>query len=270
MLSAAQYAGMAICASVPLNRLMQDMEMFKRLMETQKQHTVLLSLIPNYQFARNMSLSTDHPLLLDGELMSETEFMATARATGNAPLIAFLLTMKVQLSSYFHDYMAGQQHAWALLRSDLSSLSPGTEANYLLRAGLVLAAIPQRRRATGKAKKLLAQLQVIATRSPGVGRNKATLLEAWIKSTEGDHDMALFDQSIHGAGEELLWNEQGLACELAASACESIDRPKSLGYLEKAAVAYEKWEASTKVKHVLRRLGTASASTHILPPQERQ
>lgn len=146
MLSAAQYAGMAICASVPLNRLMQDMEMFKRLMEIQKQHTVLLFLIPNYQFARNMSLSTDHPLLLDGELMSETEFMATARATGNAPLIAFLLTMKVQLSSYFHDYMAGQQHAWALLRSDLSSLSPGTEANYLLHAGLVLAAIPQRRR----------------------------------------------------------------------------------------------------------------------------
>jgi len=259
MLSAAMYAGVAVNASVPLPKLLEDLTAFLGLMKLHKQINMIQFLRPNMQFVKNLMGQCDDPCVLSGDIMDGELALEEAIKTQNSTIISVIHLVKLALSSFFQQYEAAERASIELSKCGVESFASFSKAAYWLHEGLVSVALSkkQSRRRLGTARRNLKRLKALASRSKSNFLNKVFLLEAEIASVTGQFHQSLlkYDDAIALAEKEELWNEVGLAGERAASALERRGRRnEACAYLETAIAAYKHWGAFAKVAEVSEKL----------------
>lgn len=251
MLNAAIYGAVALMASVPLDKLYDDMKMFVELSELHKQEAMKLCLLPCLYVVSNFANPTGAPTELSGPAMSEEELWACAMAPNNEVLMAFMLRLKMMLASYFHQYEATRDLVKQLKKYDKVGAAPQDQVVSLWHPGLSYACKCPSAKCLKTARKYLKDLKQMAIHNPAGLTNKVLLLEAVITSNSDCFDEGKFLESIEYARAEQLWNEEGLAYEHLATAALKAGRTDTarMSY-EKAIAAYEKWGAHAKVADV--------------------
>ena len=101
MLCAAAYTALSINASIPLSTVIEDGEIFLKLMESYRQTNVVQFMSVNLQFCLNMaSAECDNPVELSGRYMNE-ELFRTRQSVNNPLAIAVLDKATIQVACFF-------------------------------------------------------------------------------------------------------------------------------------------------------------------------
>jgi hypothetical protein len=252
MLSGALYSFIGLFASTQLSKLIVAMRSFIKISQLYKQETMATIQRPSMQCALNFSTPTANPSVLTGEVLVEDEYLQQAKTSSNKSFLPIFLLYKILVTSWFHDYRAGEKAIKAIHKCNLDCFSAPNFILLYLHQGLICAALARGgdRSRIRTTRSCLKKLHFYASYCSANVMSKIRLLEAevCVYEIKIDEAMTKYDEAWHLAHNEELWNECGLICECASRALVYAGRTSEANYmLQKAIAAYQEWGATTKV-----------------------
>ena len=189
----------------------------------------------------------------------EERWLEAIRLGGNLTTLAYYQVTKLQLALLFRDPDTALRMGGEGMANHDAVLSQIQSAELHLYYGLVLAALLRdKSRATRRYKRTLASCRRTCARH---ARDCADNYEPWhllleAEAASGDAVLTLYDRAIESARRYHQPNIEALAAELAArSQLAAGRRTVAQAYLREALSAYERWQATAKVAHLVKEFG---------------
>lgn len=201
------------------------------------------------------SASSDDPLVLTGEVMSEAETMKAIE--GKHPIsLAWIWLMKHMLAVYFGRFDEAKVMA-SNIKASMSCLGavlPFIPYTHLFLEGLAAAALSRTQKLEGKrARQILDKLKSNRHVTCRNFDNKIALMEAEMATSRGDRVVAKakYEESAEMAHQDGFLHEEALAYELLGRALLRWEElQQGCDFLESAKSLYGQWGAFSKVKQL--------------------
>ncbi|MBN3869207.1 AAA family ATPase [Nostoc sp. JL33] len=209
----------------------------------------------------NLLNLAEHPTILSGEALQETEFLSLLRSANDGYGLYIFYLYKLMLCFLFGEMEAANNHAIEVRRYFMAGAGLVSEpAFYFYDSLLALAQLNQQLDETSEGLQRVAQnqmqLQHWAHYAPVNYQHKVDLVEAEKYRVLGKKYEAgdWYDRAIAGAKANGYIQEQALANELAAKFYLDWGKEKvAVAYMQEAYYCYAHWGAKAKVEDLEKR-----------------
>ena len=263
--NAASYCDVGFFGCLPLPKLVEDARTFVRIAQRRQQVASQNLLDPFLQFGLNMTTSEGEDGTFSGSALNAETAVEDALKAKHETWYCLLWGVQLVYASIMGDYRQALHFAELFRKNPPKSpLTMSQGVSICLHSGIaysetIESAMDPKR---GYLKKSLNRLRQYSKTSVNFG-NKVLILEgarlASRKNFKGATEK--YKESIAGSQAEGLWNDIGLAYELASRSFFRLrDEKSGLSCLKSAARAYYAWGATTKVNKLVEKINALAPS----------
>jgi hypothetical protein len=241
-----------------LQTVVDDCEVYAKLMRELKQETVLDSLLPIHQLALNLMGQSSHRVVLTGRALDEAQLRKRVTEKKTTPAIEQQIDrFKIMAAVLFGEY----EIAFALTQQSLAKIDkmlPGAyglchACFYSALACISMALQTKQTKYKRAARRYARRIKQWAVHGNPNVNHLDSFLDAELAALSGQWTLAhtKYEQTTLLAGRRGLVHEHALSQERWAEAClRRADPEDALYHLHKASSLYEEWGAVAKVEQI--------------------